>query len=156
MVAVRWWEQCRSILGAGRRQSGLGEHVEQRAEADGAIAVTRLACWRRSLARVFDGPEGSATRVRGVSFVPVVALCIVGVACRLSPPDIVTHYSQGLVPNYSDLQCDWYDPDSTAVQYTYTLPRDMTGEAALDQLQVQISRSGWRRGAPRETCFAVL
>ncbi len=71
--------------------------------------------------------------------------CYVGTACRISPESIVTDWAEGLVPNYSDLRCDWYDPDSSAVQYTYTLPDGMTSVAAFDRLQVRLVAQAGRK-----------
>ncbi len=83
----------------------------------------------------------------------LLALLLIA-GCRLPPQEIITTWPEGLLPGYQELNCEWYDPDSTAIRYSYMLPTVDGSE--IERLRWQIHRSGWKAGSPRESCFAVL
>jgi hypothetical protein len=66
-------------------------------------------------------------------------------------------YVEGLLPGYSQLECGFYDYDSTAISFSYHLPSGMAADEALALLEVSVSRSMWKEGiAPPVTCFRVV
>ena len=72
------------------------------------------------------------------------------------PPDqILAEWPEGVLPEHHELREEWWDYDSTAVSFSYTIP-STARDTAIEQLRRQIHRSAGRRSTPTESCFEVL
>jgi hypothetical protein len=77
--------------------------------------------------------------------------------CGRCTEDWPLHYTEALLPGYSQLECEFYDYDSTVIAFSYSLPKGTSGEEALTLLESSVNRSMWRMGStPPETCYRVV
>jgi hypothetical protein len=81
---------------------------------------------------------------------------LAGCVGEVPPEQIALDWPEGLLKGYTNLKSECYAVEDDVVRYAYQLPPGVGVDAAMERLRMQIQRSGYRTGAPRESCFEVL